>query len=72
MIVHAVNDENFTENKLITLKYFESGNTFKAADSTHAKIKKVLKRKDGMIFYFHNFRLEGVLRRQTVTPGYGN
>ena len=56
MIVHAVNDENFTENKLITLKYFEPGHTFMAADSTHAKIEKVLKRKDGKIFDFDDFR----------------
>ena len=56
MIVHAVNDENFTENKLITLKYFEPGHTFMAANSTHAKIEKVLKRKDGKIFDFNDFR----------------
>ena len=55
MIVHAVNDATFTENKAITLKYFEPGHTFMAADSTHARIEKVLKRKDGKIFDFDDF-----------------
>ncbi|GFR74839.1 THAP domain-containing protein 9 [Elysia marginata] len=56
MIVHAVNDETFTEIKAVTLKYFEPGHTFMAADSTHAKIEKVLKRKDGKIFDFDDFQ----------------
>ena len=56
MIVHSVNDADFTENKTITLKYFEPGHTFMTADSIHARIEKVLKRKNSKIFNFDDFR----------------
>lgn len=55
MLLHLVNNETTTQASTITLNYFEPGHTFMAADSSHARIDKVLKREDGKIIDFNDF-----------------
>ena len=50
MVDHIMSDLELLAAKSVTLKYFEKGHTFMAADSVHARIEKVLKRNQGKIY----------------------
>lgn len=50
MINHLINQPTFMSAEKITLKYFEKGHTFMAADSVHSRIENVLSKRKGTIF----------------------